>query len=360
LRLLVRACEDPIMLRTSSSLPRLAFVLSAAGLAPAAAVAAETAPAPVRTVALPGGGADGITMDYIAFDPATRRVWVPAGNTGAVLVLDTATGKVTALSGFPTKEVEVRGGKRTVGPSSVTIGRGQVYVGNRADFSVCAIDARSLARGACGTLDSMPDGIAYVAPANEVWVTTPRDKSVRVLDAATLAQKAKLDFDGQPEGFAVDAGRGRFYTNLEDKDRTLAIDVETRKTVATWNPSCGEQGPHGLKLDEKAGLLFVACSAKTEVLDAGHDGRVLSSVDTGDGVDDIDYAPTAHRLYVGAARAGQLTVAEVDPHGKLTVVARVPTPPGARNGVVALDGTVYLAHSGLAKLNELVVVPPAK
>jgi hypothetical protein len=107
-------------------------------------------------------------------------------------------------------------------------------------------------------------------------------------------------------------------------------------------------------------MLFVACSARAEVLDAGHDGRVLSSVDTGDGVDDIDYAPAARRLYVGAARAGQLTIAEVDPHGKLTVVAQVPTRPGARNGVVASDGTVYLAHSGMAKLNELVVVPPAK
>jgi len=104
----------------------------------------------------------------------------------------------------------------------------------------------------------------------------------------------------------------------------------------------------------------VACSARAEVLDAGHDGRVLSSIDTGDGVDDIDYEPARRRVYVGAARAGQLTIAEVDPQGKLAVVARVPTRPGARNGVVASDGTVYLAHSGLAKLNELVVVPPAK
>jgi hypothetical protein len=41
------------------------------------------------------------------------------------------------------------------------------------------------------------------------------------------------------------------------------------------------------------------------------------------------------------------------------VVARVPTRPGARNGVVASDGTVYLAHSAMAKINDLVVVPPA-
>jgi DNA-binding beta-propeller fold protein YncE len=317
-------------------------------------------PYTVRSVPLPGGSDQGISMDYVAYDARTGFVWVPAGNTGAVDVVDTAQGdKVTQVPGFPTAEVQARGTKRVVGPSSATVGDGTVYVGNRGDSTVCAVDERSLARGVCGHLDSMPDGLAYVASTKEVWVTTPRDRSVRILDATTLAQKARLAFDGQPEGFAVDGTRGRFYTNLEDKDRTLAIDLRTHETVATWNPSCGEDGPHGLRLDEKAGFLFVACSAKAEVLDVGHGGAVLSSVDTGDGVDDIDYAPDTHLLYVAAAKAAQLTVARMDGAGRLTVAARVATRPGARNGVVGKDGRVYLGHSGFAKLNELVVVEPS-
>src|SRR5262249_49108361 len=133
-------------------------------------------------------------------------------------------------------------------------------------------------KGTCGKLDSMPDGIAYVAKTKEVWVTTPRDKSIRILDAASLVQKAKLDFDGEPEGFAVDAKRGRFYTNLEDKDLTLAIDLASHKTVATWKPTCGVQGPHGLRVDADAGLLFVACSTKVETLDVQHDGAIVGSI----------------------------------------------------------------------------------
>jgi DNA-binding beta-propeller fold protein YncE len=205
----------------------------------------------------------------------------------------------------------------------------------------------------------MPDGVAYVALTNEVWVTTPHDNSIRILDAATLDEKAKLGFDGHPEGFAVDAERGRFYTNLEDKDLTLAIDLKTHETIATWKPACGTDGPHGLRIDEKAGHLFVACSARVEVLDAAHDGAVLSTLDTGDGVDDIDYAPATHLLYVGAAKAGQLTVARDDVHGRLVLVATVPTHMGARNPAVTTDGTVYLAHSGLVSLSDLVVVSAA-
>jgi DNA-binding beta-propeller fold protein YncE len=312
----------------------------------------------VRMLPLPGASDAGILMDYIAFDPATRLVWAPAGNTGTVAVVDAADGKVRTIDGFATAEMGTGERKRKVGPSSVTIGEGWVYVGNRGDSSVCAFNASSLARGACHRLDSMPDGLAYVAATKEVWVTTPRDKSIRTLDATTLAEKAKLTFDGNPEGFAVDGKRGRFYTNLEDKDRTLAIDLKTHQTVATWKPSCGEDGPHGLRVDAAAGQLFVACSTRAEVLDAAHDGAVLSSIDTGDGVDDIDYWPATHTLYVGAAKAGQLTIARADTHGKLSVVAKVATHAGARNPAVTDKGVVYLAHSALGHLSDLVVVEP--
>jgi DNA-binding beta-propeller fold protein YncE len=312
-------------------------------------------PAAPSAVALPGGDADGVGMDYLLFDPRTNAVWVPAGNSGSVDVIAAADHKLTRIDGFATQTMERRGHKRTVGPSSATLGPpGTVYIGNRGDFSVCAIDEKTLARGACGKLDAMPDGIAYVAKTAEVWVTSPRDKTIRILDATTLAQKAKLEFEGEPEGFAPDNTRGRFYTNLEDKDVTLAIDLASHATVATWKPACGEDGPHGLRLAEPEGVLVVACSAKIETLDVGHDGAILGSLDTGDGVDDLDYADATHTVYVGAAKAAKLTVARLDGKGALASVAVVDTKDGARNGVVAADGTVYLAHS---KGAQVLVVP---
>lgn len=311
----------------------------------------------VHTLPLPDNNTGNVSMDYITYDPATNSVWVPGGNSAAVDVVDATTEKVRQIP-MPTSEVQVRGGTRVLGPSAVSIGVDVVYIGNRGDSSVCAFNSVSLARVACGHLDSMPDGVVYVAPTKEVWVTTPRDKSIRVLDSQTLEQKARLAFEGNPEGYAVDARRGRFYTNLEDKDRTLAIDLKTHQTVATWNPACGKEGPHGLGLDPAAGHLFVACSTLAEVLDVGHDGAVLSKVDTGDGVDDLNYAPATHRLYVGAARAARLTIARADAKGHLSLVARITTPAGARNGVVTRDGTVFLAHGGQTKLSALVVVSP--
>ena len=337
-----------LILRTSST------ILAALAL-PALLWAAGPS---IHSLALPGATPAGIGMDYIGFDAATDSVWVPAGNTGAVDVISVKNDAIRQITGFPTKEVTFRDRKRTLGPSSVTIGDGMVYVGNRGDSSVCAFHPKTLARARCATLDSMPDGLAYVGATKEVWVTTPRDKSIRILDAETLHEKAKLTFEGNPEGFAVDAKRHRFYTNLEDKDVTLAIDLKTHKTDATWKPSCGEEGPHGLRVDAERGHLFVACSARVEVLNAGGDGAVLSSIETGDGVDDIDYSAKTHQLYVGAARAGKLTIARDDAAGKLSLVASIPTPAGARNPAVASNGTVYLAHGGGVASSDIVVVKP--
>jgi DNA-binding beta-propeller fold protein YncE len=307
-------------------------------------------------IALPGGSADGVAMDYLLYNPRTRTVWVPAGNTGSVDVIS-ADAKLARISGFPTQELERGGKKRVVGPSAAALGATGVYIGNRGDSSVCAVDEATLARGACGKLDSLPDGIAFVATTGEVWVTTPRDKSIRILDAKTLVQKARIAFDGAPEGFAVDAVRGRFYTNLEDKDVTLAIDLASHATVATWPASCGEDGPHGLRLDETAGFLFVACSARTETLDVAHGGAQLGTIDTGDGVDDLDYSAATHRLYVAGAKSATLTIAAVDAHGGLAHVATIPTQEGARNGVVDDAGRVFLSH---ARASELIVVPSTR
>ncbi len=55
-----------------------------------------------------------------------------------------------------------------MGPSSAALGDGVVYVGNRGDQSVCAVDERTLARGTCATLDASPDGILYVPSTHEV------------------------------------------------------------------------------------------------------------------------------------------------------------------------------------------------
>jgi len=72
--------------------------------------APRAAPSEVRAIILPGAPPTGeVFMDYIAYDRAHHRVWVPAGNTGSVDVVDAGTDRVTRIDGFSTAEVERRG-----------------------------------------------------------------------------------------------------------------------------------------------------------------------------------------------------------------------------------------------------------
>jgi DNA-binding beta-propeller fold protein YncE len=120
------------------------------------------------------------------------------------------------------------------------------------------------------------------------------------------------------------------------------FEEATRFSDPVERSSCGENGPKGLALDHERNFVFVACSDSVKVLDAGHDGKELSAIETGAGVDNIDYLEARRELYVGAARAATLSVASVDSRGKLKPEVVVPTATGARNAVVTEDGFAYL------------------
>lgn len=319
--------------------PRMLFALYFTVIASSAPVAAATS----TKIALPGAPAF-VGMDYLAYDALHQRIWVPAGNTASVDVLDT-TGHVTQIHGFATVEREFHGKKHKLGPSSVTIGEGTTFIGNRADASVCAIDGTTLARGACVTLASAPDGIAYVKRTHEVWVTTPREKSLTIIDvshADKLAIVATIPLPGEPEGYAVDEAAGVFITNLEDADRTLLLDVATRKVTRELHPACSEAGPRGVVTTEVAGIVVVACGDHLAALDTKHD-KVLSTLSTGDGLDNIAYDD--HLLYAAAGKDARLTVALLGATGALSEVWRATTAAGARVVVCDAKGSAYVADS---------------
>lgn len=307
-------------------------------------------------IAIPGGPPVG--MDYLAYDPATDRIWVPAGNTASVDVLDVATGKVTAIGGFPTAPPR-RPGRPRMGPSSATVGEGAVWIGNRANDQLSAYDGRSLAPVAMCQLSSMPDGLAYVRRTNELWVTTPADKSITIVATGTnktAVVRTTIRLDGEPEGYAVDNARGLFFTNLENKDRTLAIDIRTRKVVGDWPASCGAAGPRGLAVDPARGWLFVACTNGAETMDLAHGGRLLGRLETGAGVDNLDYDPRRQLLFVASGATGEMTIARIDAQGAPHAARVVPTARGARNPVLDGRGRAYVEDSAAGRL---LVIDPA-
>lgn len=325
----------------------------------ALAGAANDKTAGFKRVDLAIPGARGlVSLDYFVLDTANHRVWVPASNTGSVTIIDTDTDQVTAITGFRTGQVDFMGKRPVMGPTSVTLGDGVAYVGNRGDSSVCVIDAHTLKLGECRPIGSAsqglaaaPDAITYVAAVRELWVTRgvppmnvpSADRAITVFDASVpreLRPKEVIPLGASAEGFAVDNRRGRFYTSLEEHGETVGIDVHTHKIAARFHSGCDE--PHGLALDEARGILFVACMARVVSIDVAHNGEVVGSIDTGSGLDNIDYLPSGQRLWAAAADDATLTVAQVDEHGGFHKVVVWPTEKGARGVVVDSKGSAFV------------------
>lgn len=318
------------------------------------ALAATRGPATLVGRPLPLPGATGPAfLDYIVYEPAAHRLWVPVGSTGSIDVLDTAAGTFARVDGFATVQREGRGAMRTMGPSAASIGEGVAYIGNRGTSEVCAIDVHTLRRGKCLAVAGGIDGVSYVASTKEVWVTVPGEKLLAVLDVAApgrLEPKTTIKLAGEPEGYAVDEERGLFFTNLEDRGGTVVIDVKTHEPRATWNAGCGSDGPRGVAFDRPHDFVLVACTDRVQVLDAAHDGAKLGSLDTGGGVDNIDFVAEKRLVYVAAGKAARLTVARVDDKGAVEVIATAATAPGARNVVADEQGRAYVADTQGARV----------
>ena len=320
----------------------------------------------LKPIPLPGA-TGAVALDYFAYDAATGKVWVPASNLGSVDVIDEKNDAVSSITGFKTGEIERRGTKIIVGPTAASIGDGVVYIGDRGDATLCVIDAKTLERGECVPLSTdhaiTPDGVVYVPATKEVWITTrpatagnpDAAKSLQVFDAADsrhLKWKAKVVLDNLSEGYAVDNDRGLFYTNVEETGTTVAIDVRSKKIVSKWNHGCPDVG--GLAFDAARKFLLVACGDHVVNLDAAHDGKVLDSIQTGAGLDNIDYTPEKKILYAAASQAATLTIAEVGDDGKFHLKATVPTAKGARSVVAGRGETAYLIDPPTGRILKLV------
>ena len=303
-----------------------------------------------------------IVLDHLAYDRARGKLSVPASNTGNVDVI----GRIepTRLRRFPDSipmKSNSKGTKFRLGPTAVSIGDGVAYIGNRGNSTLSIIDLQTLERGeslqmtpASPETGGSPHGVVYVATSRELWVTTGPGKSIEVFDASEprhLKWKLRIPLDGSTEGFAVDDQRGRFYTNIDDMGKTVAIDVRSHKIVSEWD--VGSSDLQGLALDTKRGFLFVACQDHVVSLDIGHDGKVTDSVTTGGGLDDIDFSAEQKVLYAAASVTATLTIAEVSDDGKFHVKALVPTAKEAR-GVIATKGkAAYLIDPAEGRILKL-------
>jgi len=275
-------------------------------------------------------GGDGGT-DYLTAEPGTGRVFVSRGTH--VMVVDGATGKVLGdIPDTPRMHGIALAPKWKHG-----------FTTNAGDSTLTMFDLATLA-----VIRKVPthtgglDGIMY-DEADDRIILTNHSRPIGTATAVDpntgdIVGVAELE-DTAPEGAAAD-GHGRLFVNNEGKSTIQVVDAATMKATASW-PLAPCEGPTGIAYDRATDRVFAGCGTTSVVVDAAS-GKVVATIANGDGVDALGWDGAEHLVYVPAGRAGTVTVARQDGPDQYTVVATVPTVPGAKT--IAVDPVMHVAY----------------
>jgi hypothetical protein len=275
-------------------------------------------------------GGDGGT-DYVTAEPGTGRVFVSRATH--VMVIDGSTGKVIG---------DIPDTPRTHG-IALAPKSSHGFITNGGDSTVTMFDIKSLA-----VIKKIPvrvgglDGIMYDDFSNRVILTNHSRPigTVVALDpnSGTIVGTTELE-DNAPEGAASD-GKGRIFVNNEGKNTIQVIEEKSMKAVASW-PTAPCDGPTGIAYERSTNRIFSGCGKNSVVIDA-NTGKVVATIQNAEGVDALGYDPSQKLIYIPGGRPGNVTVVHQDGPDKYSVVATVPTMPGAKT--IAVDPVRHVAY----------------
>ncbi len=289
-------------------------------------------------------GGEGGT-DYLVAEPGTGRVFVSRGTH--VMVIDGPTGRVIGdipdtprMHGIGLAPKWNHGFTTNGGDSSVTM----------FDLTTLAVIKKTSIK--VGGLD----GIMYDDFSDHIILTNhSRPGTAVALDANTgeIVGTAVLE-DNAPEGAASD-GKGKLFVNNESKNTIQVLDATTMKVLASW-PIAPCDGPTGIALDRPTNRIFSGCGEKSVVVDAST-GKVVATINNGDGVDALGYDDAEKLIYIPAGAAGNVTVVRQDGPDQYTVVATVPTMRGAKT--ITVDPIKHMAYLFQPEYGPLPAGTPA-
>src|SRR3954466_4044382 len=268
--------------------------------------------------------------DYVTVEAATGRVFV--SRSSHMMVVDGATGKV--LGDIPNTP--------GVHGAGIVTRTGHGFTTNSGDQTVTMFDLKTLQALRQIKVGPGLDGIMYDEPDDKI-ILTNHSRPIGTLTAidpnsGDIVATVELE-DTAPEGAAAD-GKGHVFVNNESKNTIQVIDVKTWKATASW-PLAPCEGPTGIAYDKASNRIFSGCSGTSVVVDAGT-GKIVASIKNGTRVDALGWDAAKKLIYIPNGGEGNVTVVHQDSPDTYTVVATVPTLPGAKT--IAVDPTTHNAY----------------
>ncbi|WP_392397969.1 YncE family protein [Ralstonia mojiangensis] len=284
----------------------LALAATTLGLAVTAGAAPQgpSGSLPLRHVGdypLPGATT---RWDYLGLDPASSRLFVAHLGDSAVVVMDTKTKAVLATIGNVS---HVHG-------TLVVPELGRVYASATGTDEIVAIDTTTLKIVARIPGGVYPDGIAYAPEVGKLYVSDETGNTETVIDAHTNQRIATIELGGAVGNTQYDPASKHIFSNVQGRGTLVEIDPRTDKIVDRISLP-GADGNHGLLIEPKLRLAFIACEDNNRLLVLNLKSKqVTASFDAHGTPDVLGYDPDLGQLYV-AGESGVLSTFHVTATG---------------------------------------------
>jgi DNA-binding beta-propeller fold protein YncE len=270
-------------------------------------------PKDLDTQVVPLGFNAPVSFDDFAYDPDRDRVIIPAAETGALVLIDPKNMALQTISGFSR---EADASAPVAGTTSAAVAGGFLFGLDRATRSVKTVELATGEIVASTPLQADPDYIRYVAATGELWVSEPASNQIEILSMSedsppTLAATEPIPVADGPEGLIVDDRRGLVFTNRPDRSLTDVIQVMTHSVIKEWGNGCSQA--RGMAIDEADGYLFVACEeGKLVVMDINNEGNQVTSQNYGAKLDFVAFNPKLHHVYLPSSDSGIVAIFQLE------------------------------------------------
>jgi DNA-binding beta-propeller fold protein YncE len=206
-------------------------------------VARASEPGPLvleSTIPLPGVSG---RIDHMAFDPVRQHLIVAALGNDTVEVADLGAGK-------PRQRI---GGLKEPQGVAYAANAEIIFVAGAGDGSVGMFRAEDLAP--LGRIDLKQDADNIrIDPRNNNIVVGYGNGGLAIIDPLKRAQIGTVALQGHPEGFQIEPGTGRAFVNVPDAEQIAVVDLDARRQTATWKVA-GAGSNFPMALDPAGGVL---------------------------------------------------------------------------------------------------------
>ena len=294
------------------------ILLLGANLMWTASAVAQTAGSPlVLEAKIPLGDVSG-RIDHLGIDVKRQRLFVAELGNDSLGVVDLASGKARTIAGFS----EPQGVAYVASADSL-------YVANGGDGSVRVLRGDNLTPIGRIELGDDADNVRVDASRNRVLVGYGNG-AIAVIDPQGRTKIADIRLKGHPESFRLDPSDTRIFINVPDARAIEVADLAAGTSRSLPTPGARSNFP--MAIDAEARRMLVVFRRPPVLMALStEDGRVVAKTATcGDG-DDVYADAKRHRVYVSCGE-GVVDVLAADAAGYRRI-ARVPTVSGARTSL---------------------------